>query len=124
MPYRKRAPEVEFREMQYLLSLALMFLICFNQGGKSNLLVMASTSGNNAAVKLLISAGAEVNRIAMNETPLIAASKANNPNTVEILLQNGAKVGLTGTNGKTALSVALEKHNTAIVNLLRAAGGR
>src|SRR6185437_753259 len=81
-------------------SLAFMVFIGFSGDARSSLLIDASLSGNDAAVRLLIFSGADINHLDI-ATPLTAASKANHPTTVEILLEHGAKVDLPGVDGKT-----------------------
>ena len=82
------------------------------------------------AAQLLIAHGADVNAtMAYDETPLHKAALRlrGRREVVELLLDNGADVNAQTTDGLTALDYAIgvrRRYREAMVELLRAAGGR
>lgn len=74
--------------------------------------------GDLRAVRLLVSAGADINALGdMDVTPLHRAASGNFPEIVEFLLQNGAKQAKNAF-GLTPLECAIQKDNPDILRLL------
>jgi ankyrin repeat protein len=95
-------------------------------------LITASGRADHAAVRLLISAGANVNaqnrwrRTALHE----AADAASKPivanarylETIQLLVAAGADVNARDTSGQTALMIAAGSRSTNVINLLLGSG--
>lgn len=64
---------------------------------------------NPAAIKLLISRGADVDPVAEDETPFLAAVKSSRFGAARTLLDHGADVDFQDSRGMTALHYMLEK---------------
>ena len=76
------------------------------------------------AAKILIAAGADVNNLDSEGTPLLHIAVNNgNKDMVNLLLENKAKVKAKDQYGLTALVYALKGQHTEIVQLIKAAGG-
>jgi ankyrin repeat protein len=84
----------------------------------------AVAAGHTDVVRLLIEAGADVNHRyqAQRFSPLITAAVAAGAEVVSILIEAGADVNARTTDGKTALSMAMEKGRVEIAELLEAHG--
>ena len=80
----------------------------------------AATSGNHQElVKILISAGADVNKAdKYGQTPLYEASIDGNIKLIKLLLKAGANVNKANINGKTPLHLAAQSGFIKIVRLL------
>ncbi|KAF3057728.1 Ankyrin repeat domain-containing protein 50 [Trichoderma lentiforme] len=88
-------------------------------------LLWATEKGHEAAVKLLLDAGAEVNSKDNNRrTPLSWAAKNGHKAVVRILLSEGAEVDSKGVTEKTPLSLAAEYGHGDIAQLLLGAGAQ
>jgi len=98
-------------------------------------LMDAAANGDTAAVKLLLSKGADVNaasppesgppvkngRIALGRfTALILAVADGNPETIKVLLDAGANVNAKDVRGMTPLMLAIasDRHNPEIIRML------
>ena len=81
----------------------------------------AAASGYDIVVNALIQAGADVNALKDDTSPLIEASKAGHKNIVQMLLEAGADPNVSGWP-TTALAAASHKGLEGIVSLLLAAG--
>lgn len=71
--------------------------------------------------RLLIAAGADVNRARWNNTPLTAAARNGHVGVVRLLIDAGADLDVEAS-GRTALELATSKGHAQIVPLLLAAG--
>lgn len=71
-------------------------------------------AGEPAVVKALIAAGAHVNASADGEPLLTWAVRSGRADTVAVLLDAGARVDAADAQGKTALTVALERAKAPI----------
>jgi len=90
-------------------------------------LLSAAKRGDAAAVKSLLSKGADVNaKTRYNQTPLMFAAQQGHIEVVKILLEAGADVNVTDTFYKsvTAVSAAAEKGHAEIVKLLLEKGAK
>ncbi len=83
---------------------------------------MASQQGHPEVVKLLLEAGANVNKAEKEEgfTSLLMASSEGQPEVVRLLLEAGADVDKTDKKGRTPLIVASMLGHTEVVKLLEA----
>src|SRR5262245_59719110 len=83
----------------------------------------AAAGGNVSICEKLLAAGADVNaRQHGGITPLHEASHRGDLPMVEVYLRSGADRALIADDGKTALDIAREHSQSAIVALLEAAG--
>ncbi|XP_034265767.1 M-phase phosphoprotein 8 isoform X1 [Pantherophis guttatus] len=83
------------------------------------LVMLASASGHDDILRLLIRKGAKVNCKQKNgTTALIHAAEKNNLTTVALLLEAGAYVNVQQKNGETALMKACKRGNYDIVRLM------
>jgi len=87
---------------------------------------MAAARGQVEKARLLIDAGAEVNRrteIVASETPLMEAAFTGQPSTVRLLLEHGADPYMRATiNNRTPLEIARSAargHDPDVVNYLK-----
>jgi ankyrin repeat protein len=89
-------------------------------------LQVAARRGHNAAVKLLIAEGADVNAKGGYEgwTPLRWAAGMGRKEIVELLIAEGADVNAKGADGWTPLDWAEETNNKETADLLRKHGGK
>ncbi|XP_045616246.2 uncharacterized protein [Procambarus clarkii] len=79
----------------------------------------ASHHGHDLIVRLLLAAGAEVNRQdVVGNTPLHAAAQAGHNRVVKILLGHGARLEATSKSGMTPLHRAASKGKELTCNLL------
>lgn len=74
-------------------------------------------------IRKLIAKGADVNAASDYEryTPLMIAAWYNLPSIAEILLENGADISAKNYKGQTAIMIAEEWGNNAVLKVLRAA---
>lgn len=78
--------------------------------------------GHFRAAEALLAAAADVTMTSQaGFTPLHFAATSGNPMIVELLLKSRAAAGSKSSKGKTALKLASDRHDTAIVELLRGA---
>lgn len=86
---------------------------------ESTMLHYASLNGRPQIVKLLLYAGADVNRAnKRSRTALHEAATTGHAEVVEILLENKADVMAKNKYGRTTLHVATKYDNVAVINLL------
>ncbi|KAF8462149.1 ankyrin repeat-containing domain protein [Kalaharituber pfeilii] len=85
----------------------------------------ASSNGHIEIVKLLLAAGADVNKQNWQKyTPLHLASNYGYLEIVKLLLVAGAEVNTaTGSSSLTALDLSLKNGHDDVAQVLRAAGG-
>jgi hypothetical protein len=82
-------------------------------------------AGDAARVRNAIRAGGDVNQTDAQGTPLlIVATRGGAIEVVSLLLANGATVDRRDAAGMTALDVARQKQNQALIDLLTRAGAR
>lgn len=95
-----------------------------NVGGRSGtLLTIASARGNMEHIQFLLSKGADVNA----KGGIMQITALMNASTVEVakfLIEKGANVNLQDSDGMTALGYATEDGNTAVMEVLKAAGAK
>ncbi|NLW56358.1 MAG: ankyrin repeat domain-containing protein [Firmicutes bacterium] len=94
---------------------------------KRSVLMLACEKGNAPMVALLLDHGASLN--AWDEegwTPLMYAAKNGRVEVIKLMLERNPKLNLNRTNNKkeTALDIANAHHQTAVVELLKAAGAK
>jgi ankyrin repeat protein len=91
---------------------------------------LAASSGDVAILKMLLSAGADVNRGSfVGETPLMAAALTGELECARLLLEAGADVNAKSAMGKVPLSEAYDYENrhrkrNPVLDLLVAAGAK
>jgi ankyrin repeat protein len=97
--------------------------------GPTTPLGAASMNGHGDVVKLLLEAGASVNKVSGGWTPLMAAAfESEKPNSegyaaaMQALLAAGADPNVASERGETALTLAIGNRNTAGVVLLASRG--
>ncbi len=89
-------------------------------GGVTTPLEAAVVEGHAEVAKILITAGADVNRAVEDGfTPLMTAAATGDLLLVEVLLAAGARPRKTNDEGQTAISLAKEAGHETIVTLLR-----
>lgn len=94
-----------------------------DSGGVSTPLIVAITNGGEAAVDLLLSAGADAGLAdGTGRTALMAASERGDHTLVNLLLTAGANINARSRLGATALSLARGEGHDELAALLRAAG--
>ena len=88
-------------------------------------LMNAAWGSDITKVDLILAAGIEINQVASNITPLIAAINSNNITMVQHLINKGADPNLRGADGFSPVDRAQTaiKPNSAIIQLLKSAGG-
>lgn len=86
----------------------------------------AIAGGHRDIVRTLIAAGADVNhRYEEQEfSPLLAAAADGDPEVVRVLLDAGADMSARTKDGKTPVSLAVERGHAEIADLLRERGGK
>jgi ankyrin repeat protein len=88
-------------------------------------LTWASSRGHTEVVRLLLEAGADLNRTANDgQTALMRAADYGHVDVLQLLLDAGADVNVKSVNGITALRFATLKGNSRIIDMLKAAGAR
>ena len=93
----------------------IFYFICIS----GDALMIASSSGHNASVELLLTHGADINaKDKYGRTALMYASKHGHTAIVELLLNHGADINDKDNKGSTALMFASEHGHTATVDLL------
>lgn len=87
-------------------------------------LFIAAGEGRSDVVRYLLAEGAEVNaREPLGDTALTEAAYYGHVALVKDLLAHGADVNAVGNDG-TALDIALNRNNSAVVDLLKHHGGK
>lgn len=83
-------------------------------------LIAAAEAGHFQTVRLLVNAGADVNRSdASGFNSLMGAARAGHPSMVKFLLERGARLDAVDANGRNALTHAIEfKHQQEIAPIL------
>jgi ankyrin repeat protein len=91
---------------------------------KGTALMVAAYNSTADVVKALIDAGADVNAIESisGDTALIEAAFGENLDIMQELIKAGADINVIDKNGTSAMTRALEKNNSAIVNYLTGLG--
>jgi ankyrin repeat protein len=86
----------------------------------------AIARGHAEVVRILIGAGADVNHRYEEQrlSPLIAAAADGDAEIVRMLMESGADVSARTSDGKGAVSMALEKNQPEIVEMLRKHGAK
>ncbi len=97
------------------------------KSGKRAALHYAVCNGLVDIVKLLIEAGADVNKMSDWGTPLYLAAKGGHTIMVKLLIEAGAKVNMQQENGRTALHASIKEccdwdRQEEIIKLLIGAG--
>jgi len=85
--------------------------------GEFSALTYGAQRGHQDIVQILLETGADVD-VDAEACPLIWASRQNHLPVVECLVQAKAEVGLTDSDGKTALDWAKEEQHYAIIEYL------
>lgn len=84
----------------------------------SSMLILACYRGNKEVAHFLIDKFADLNYVSPNGTALMASVVKNEFDFAEKLLKKGANPDLTDGNGMTALMLAVQFKNAAMVKLL------
>jgi uncharacterized protein len=90
-------------------------------------LMQAASENHVQAVRLLLQYGANPNardREFYNWDALMAAAYRGSVASARILLEHGADVNSHNDVGETPLSIAMKTNQTAMVNILKSAGGK
>jgi ankyrin repeat protein len=88
-------------------------------------MIYAAGNGNAASVQALLDAGIDAKvRYANDVTALMWAAAYGKLDSVKLLIARGADVDAKDNRGKTALTIAIEEKQGAVVDALRAAGAR
>ncbi len=90
-------------------------------GDKISGLFVASDTGRNHVVKLLVEVGADLNQTWNGATPLFQASQNGHTEVVQVLVKAGADLNQTW-NGAAPLFQASQKGHTEVVQVLVKAG--
>lgn len=85
---------------------------------KVPLLHYAASIDKAVAMQLLIDAGADVNKLYNNDSPLMIAVYFGNKNAAELLLKKGANADLKNSDGRTAAMDAARYNKTNMLKLL------
>ena len=87
----------------------------------STALMWAAVHGKSDIVKMLLEKGVEVNvkENKMGFTALMFAAMQEHADVVKLLLEKGAELAVIDNNGKTTLTYAKAKGDTAIIRLLK-----
>ena len=92
---------------------------------KRSALIMASRSGNVEIVKLLLEGGADASKYhSSQDSPLRIAVRFGHVEVVRALLEHSVDLEDSDITGRTALMLARESRNAALVELLEEAGAR
>ena len=94
-------------------------------GSNATLLHVAAEEGSEEAVRVLIAAGADVNRTSICEqgfTPLIIAAEFGFEPVARALIDAGADVNKADKSGVTPMRVAAQNGHEAVIRALIAAG--
>lgn len=83
-------------------------------------LIVSSEMGNIEVVTLLLSKGADVNKVRTTDglSSIYVASSTGHKSIVELLLKHGARADHALFNGRTPLAVATQNGFVGIINLL------
>jgi ankyrin repeat protein len=89
-------------------------------------LYLAAVNGNADMIRRLLDAGADVNAVdAGGETVLMTAARTGNPAALRLLIERGASVDAREPEfQQTALMIAVREDQTAVVEVLLAAGAQ
>lgn len=83
-------------------------------------LYLAASEGRVDVMRMLISAGADVNQAASRygETPLMVVAVRGHYDAARMLLEAGADASARRNDGRTARQMAAQYHNNSVANLL------
>ncbi|TBW55503.1 ankyrin repeat domain-containing protein [Marinobacter halodurans] len=95
-----------------------------HRANQSSPLVNAAMRGDLAAVQAQVAAGASLNQISADGTPLTAAAGAGHDRVAWYLLQQGADPNLADARGRTPLVAASAEGSQRLVKLMLSAGAR
>jgi ankyrin repeat protein len=86
-------------------------------------LLKAAEQGNARQVKSFLAKGASVDtRDTFDRTPLMLSAVGGHPDTAAALIEAGADVHAIAKYGQTALRFALDRGDSVIAGMLKAAG--
>ena len=91
---------------------------CIDQSSLTSALIAACKHGCTRAARLLVSKGADVNKCAYGDSPLLAAIEEKSSQLVTLLLEAGADPNIANNKHKTALYLACECGHFEIANKL------
>lgn len=98
---------------------------CKDEVSGGSPIIMATTKGMTAVVKLLLSRGADVHDEDIKGHCSLSVASANNwIDIVELLLANGANIHRRSNQGSSAIWMASQEGNTDIVRLLLSKGAK
>jgi hypothetical protein len=89
---------------------------------KVPLLHYAATIDKAKAIETILNAGANIEKLYFNETPLMVASWYGNQEAANLLIMKGAHVNFRNNKGKTAAIYAAQTNKPAILKLLFESG--
>ena len=78
----------------------------------------ATEEGHEAVVKILVEAGADLNKTVRLVTPLYMAAWHGDEAIVKILVKAGADLNMANNDGWTPLRITAEKGHEAVVKIL------
>jgi ankyrin repeat protein len=112
------------KKRNYILSSSLKFFEKHNPKGS-----IAENNNNsrlsyNSLLIVLLEMGANINEPDnMGNTPLMSAIENEDIDTVKLLIKKGADISIRRIDGKDALTLAEEKNNVEIVNVIKSFKG-
>ncbi len=87
-------------------------------------LATAVSSGDRAAVEIMLREGEDVNLVKNNQVPLIIAVKNGDIAMVRLLIAHGADVNLTDNQGNAAMIYAKVRADAKMIDILKNAGAK
>jgi ankyrin repeat protein len=94
-----------------------------NAPGETLPIIMAARFADTARLKMVLDAGADVNKQFLGKSALMEACERNHKNSVTLLLERKADVNAVDDRGSTAMDIAANKGNDEIVMMLLDAMG-
>jgi uncharacterized protein len=101
-----------------ILNLLLAFGTDPNEPGEGLPITQAARFKDPEKLRILLDAGADVNKQYQGKSALIQACEHNIVENVKLLLQNGADANMADSSGNTAMDVAASKGHDDVVMLL------
>lgn len=108
-----------------VIAIVAVALMCGCERERDRQLVDAAAAGDTKQVEALLAGGANIEARARDDwTPLTIAAREGHGDVVQLLLKRAATVNAKEGGGHTALFWATKYNKTAVISLLKEAGGR